>query len=105
MLVEQHRLHRFLELRPVYDHMVAHLNSNGGKSDSGKKTPRSKLFTLEDVMPAMLIPPELRGVQFTREEAQAIVAAFPHLRGAGWVLNALVNRVISAEKLEALANT
>lgn len=104
MFVEQHRLHRFLELRPVYDHIVAHLNSNGGKSDSGKKTPRSKLFALGDVMPAVLIPPELQGVTFTREEARAIVAAFPHLRGAGWVINAVVNRLISAEKLEALAN-
>lgn len=103
MLVEEHRLHRFLELRPVYDHIVAHLNSNGGKSDSGKKTPPSKLFTLEDVMPQVLIPPALQGVKFTREEARAIIAAFPHLRGAGWVINALVNRIISAEKLESLA--
>lgn len=100
---ERVREMRYIDHRPLYDALATWLNANGGKNPDGKKIPRSRQFTAEELMPPAYLPTYAQPLRLTQGEAQAILDAIPHLRHASWVLQAFANRVMSLEELESAA--
>ncbi len=94
---------RFMEAYPLYQALATYLNGHGGKDPKAKKLPRSRAYSTEELMPDFLLPADLRPFQFTRAEAQAILDALPHLHGANWAFQALVNRVMPLADIQRVA--
>lgn len=94
---------RYMEAYPLYQALATYLNGHGGKNPQAKKLPRSQVYSAEELMPDFLIPTDLRPFQLTRAEAQAILDALPHLRGANWAFQALVNRVVPLADIQRAA--
>lgn len=87
----------------MYQALATYLNGHGGKNPKAKKLPRAQVYTAEELMPDFLLPPDLRPFQFTQAEARAILDALPHLRGANWAFQALINRVMPLADIERAA--
>lgn len=102
-MVGEARALRYQEHRPTYQLLATWLNSHGGKDPSAKKLPPGRAYSPEELMPPWDLPPELVPLRFTKDEAQAILDAIPHLKGANWVFQALVNRVMPLAEIERAA--
>lgn len=102
-LVEDIPERRYRENRPVYQLLATWLNANGGKNPNAKRLDTARAFTAEELMQPWELPTERRprsALVFTPGEAQAILAAIPHLKGANWVFQALKNRVMPLDEIE-----
>lgn len=94
---------RFMAHYPLYQALATYLNGHGGKDPKAKKLPRSQTYAAEELMPDFLLPPDLRPFRLTQAEARAILDALPHLKGANWAFQALINRVVSLADIERAA--
>lgn len=102
-LVEQLVQQRYIEQRPIYFLAATYLNAQGGKDPKAKKLPRNRAYTPEELMAPWDVPESLRPLRFTPPEARAILAAIPHMQGANWVFQALINRLLPLDELERQA--
>ncbi|MVN88292.1 hypothetical protein GO986_16220 [Deinococcus sp. HMF7620] len=95
---------RYIEHLPLHQVLATWLNAQGGKDPKAKKLPRGRAYSAHDLMSDLYLPAELRPFRFTPGEAQAILGALPHLSpGGSWVLQALVNRVLPLDQIQAQA--
>ncbi|BDP44843.1 hypothetical protein DAETH_48120 (plasmid) [Deinococcus aetherius] len=92
-----------MDALPVYQFIATYLNSHGGKDPNAKKLPQSRVYTPEELMRPWALPDSLTPFRFNQGEARAVLDALPHLRGANWVFQALIHRIMPLDEIERAA--
>lgn len=101
--VEEARTLRYMDALPVYQLIATYLNANGGKNPDAKKLPQNRAYTPEELMRPWELPDALTPFRFTPGEARAVLDALRHLRGANWVFQALIHKIMPLAEIERAA--